>query len=601
MRCAPSGTSTRGRRRAPPTRREAVASSSPCRPADGSTSPRSRFTGVSPLGGGVARPALRHTPGPRRARGEPPERRRTARAGAARPRLSQRRPRPAAALRGRRDPDRRRGPFPSVPRRLGGGPRRSGRGGPRPRAASAALPGRAGRRRQGLALGPRHGGRSSRARVRRGPRPGRALPRHARGPAPHRRRLRRRGRPRRARRDRLRRGALTHERALGPARRGPRARGRLPAGRPRPRAGGRLRPGPLREREGVERPAPGRRRRRRPRGRRTPSVLVRLRRPLGERLAGSPPSSTSSTATSSVAASRSACAASTIPTTGPSGRSGAFPSVLLGVGVEGWYERRRTWRDGLFSDRQTDTSEASLQLSRTLSEGLSARLYGRYRTSRVFEDDPFFPLDVTIEYPYVGGGLVWDDREDPLLGTRGLLATLDLETSGDWLGSSFSYARAYGQASYLPPPLRPRCGPRRLGPVAAARVREGLPGAGPDPGRPVLRGRLLLGAGLPDREPRAPRRPRRRALPDRGLDAPRPQRRAARSPPPHARRCRLLRRWARSGPRRATSGQGLATSLGLGLRALTPIGVLRLDGAVPLDRRPGDPAYRVYFGFGNVF
>ena len=48
-------------------------------------------------------------------------------------------------------------------------------------------------------------------------------------------------------------------------------------------------------------------------------------------------------------------------------------------------------------------------------------------------------------------------------------------------------------------------------------------------------------------------------------------------------------------------GTGLATSLGLGLRALTPIGVLRLDGALPLDRRPGDPACKVYFGFGNVF
>jgi outer membrane protein assembly factor BamA len=55
--------------------------------------------------------------------------------------------------------------------------------------------------------------------------------------------------------------------------------------------------------------------------------------------------------------------------------------------------------------------------------------------------------------------------------------------------------------------------------------------------------------------------------------------------------------WATTGE----FGTGLATSVGLGLRALTPLGVLRLDGAVPLDRRPGDPGWRLAFGFGNVF
>jgi translocation and assembly module TamA len=45
----------------------------------------------------------------------------------------------------------------------------------------------------------------------------------------------------------------------------------------------------------------------------------------------------------------------------------------------------------------------------------------------------------------------------------------------------------------------------------------------------------------------------------------------------------------------------LTTALGLGLRARTPIGLLRLDLAFPLDRRPGDRSYRVYLGFGNAF
>ena len=46
----------------------------------------------------------------------------------------------------------------------------------------------------------------------------------------------------------------------------------------------------------------------------------------------------------------------------------------------------------------------------------------------------------------------------------------------------------------------------------------------------------------------------------------------------------------------------LFTSAGFGLRALTPAGPLRLDIAVPLDRRPDiDESVRIYLGFGNVF
>ena len=45
----------------------------------------------------------------------------------------------------------------------------------------------------------------------------------------------------------------------------------------------------------------------------------------------------------------------------------------------------------------------------------------------------------------------------------------------------------------------------------------------------------------------------------------------------------------------------LAKSLGLGLRARTPLGLFRLDAAYPLDRRPGDERYKLYFGFGNAF
>lgn len=40
---------------------------------------------------------------------------------------------------------------------------------------------------------------------------------------------------------------------------------------------------------------------------------------------------------------------------------------------------------------------------------------------------------------------------------------------------------------------------------------------------------------------------------------------------------------------------------GLGIRYLTPLGPLRIDAAVPLNRRPGDPSFGVYAGIGQAF
>jgi translocation and assembly module TamA len=34
---------------------------------------------------------------------------------------------------------------------------------------------------------------------------------------------------------------------------------------------------------------------------------------------------------------------------------------------------------------------------------------------------------------------------------------------------------------------------------------------------------------------------------------------------------------------------------------MTAVGPIRLDAAVPIDPRPGDPAFAVYFGIGQSF
>ena len=48
-------------------------------------------------------------------------------------------------------------------------------------------------------------------------------------------------------------------------------------------------------------------------------------------------------------------------------------------------------------------------------------------------------------------------------------------------------------------------------------------------------------------------------------------------------------------------GGGLFKSVGVGARYNSPFGPLRLDVAMPLDRRPDDPTYKIYLGFGSVF
>ncbi|MCP3961679.1 MAG: BamA/TamA family outer membrane protein, partial [bacterium] len=45
----------------------------------------------------------------------------------------------------------------------------------------------------------------------------------------------------------------------------------------------------------------------------------------------------------------------------------------------------------------------------------------------------------------------------------------------------------------------------------------------------------------------------------------------------------------------------LVWSVGFGVRASTPVGPIRLDLAVPLDKREIDDDFKVYIGFGNVF
>src|SRR5690606_15069766 len=44
----------------------------------------------------------------------------------------------------------------------------------------------------------------------------------------------------------------------------------------------------------------------------------------------------------------------------------------------------------------------------------------------------------------------------------------------------------------------------------------------------------------------------------------------------------------------------LRLGAGIGIRYYTALGPLRLDAAIPLNKRPGDPAYALYVGIGQA-
>lgn len=285
-----------------------------------------------------------------------------------------------------------------------------------------------------------------------------------------------------------------------------------------------------------------------------------------------------------------------------SGRLYLQTGGILGTGIslETYAEGRRQIFevDNLIEDRR----EAALQASRPIGRSDTARLYARYRTTRVFEIEPniFVPLDLETRLPYLGVQLLRDTRDDPIDPSRGLFASLDLSGSDTFLGSDFQFLRLFAQASTL---QNLALAGRRF--TWAQSVRLGL--AEPFGGQELIRSERFF-AGGPysvrgyEMESLGPREILGDII-DRPLggEALFILNEEIRVPLP----------WDLTGLLFFDAGQvwaqpedadfDLAKSLGLGLRARTPLGLIRLDAAYPLDARPGEKRYRVYVGFGNAF
>lgn len=271
--------------------------------------------------------------------------------------------------------------------------------------------------------------------------------------------------------------------------------------------------------------------------------------------------------------------------------------------LETFFEQRRQITEGEYGDGfVTDTSLGSLRLSASLAKTTTAAVYLRIKQQHIYESEPnpFFPYDIRIRHPYLGAQLVHDSRNDPLLATSGILATLDISGSGHFLGSDYSYLRGFGQVNFY----------RSVGRLATQRlywaqsVRVGF-------GR-AFRGQVLL----TDIRFRAGGEFSVRGYPFEGL-GPLDDRGGTLVPVGGDallvinEELRVTLPWDLTGvaffdigqvwAETSSFGRDLAKAVGLGMRASTPVGVLRLDVARPLDRRPGDPSYKIYVGFGSTF
>ncbi len=268
------------------------------------------------------------------------------------------------------------------------------------------------------------------------------------------------------------------------------------------------------------------------------------------------------------------------------------------ISLETYAQARRFVDDGLVEDSR----EGALQLARPFGSSFTGRLYLRYRTTHLFEEepDPFLPpFDLQINRSYLGVQALWDTRDDRIDPAGGLFASLDLSGSGSWMESDFDYTRLFGQVnayrsvSFLGRPF-----------VWAQSVRGGWADA--YAGQGLLRQERFLAGGEfsvrgYETESLGPQEVLGDLIRPLGGEALFILNQELRFPLPLDLTGLVFFDAGQVWESTDDVDTDLAKALGLGLRARLPIGLFRLDVGFPLDRREGEESYKIYFGFGNAF
>lgn len=276
----------------------------------------------------------------------------------------------------------------------------------------------------------------------------------------------------------------------------------------------------------------------------------------------------------------------------------AWPFLLFNKGtLEVFALGRQEFDEGLFFD----TLESTIQFGYPLGKSNTLRAYTRYRDVHIYEEDPdpFFPIDVRVRNPFVGFQFIHDRRDEPQSTTKGLFASADLSVSDELLASDLSYARFFGQVNLFRP-AGAALGRRltwaqsyRVGFAAAFKGQElRLEDRLYAGGEYSVRGYLRESLGPPNKKS-----PFLRVDEDALFVVNQELRFDIWESVAGLVFFDAGNTWT------GTTGYDLELfkSVGFGLRALTPVGLLRLDLAYPLDRRDIDSSYKIYIGFGNVF
>ncbi|MEE8522776.1 MAG: outer membrane protein assembly factor [Thermoanaerobaculia bacterium] len=253
------------------------------------------------------------------------------------------------------------------------------------------------------------------------------------------------------------------------------------------------------------------------------------------------------------------------------------------------------------SGRLVDRTESTLQVSFPLSASTTTRGYLRYRDSRFLEPDSGGDF-TRVRDPIFGWQLVRDTRNDKIDATRGLLASTDLTGASAALGGDSRFLRFLGKLSVFRPIARRGGRPgRRTAVTWAQSLRLGWAEAfggqqlSPDE-RFFTGGELSVrGYGNDSLGPVSAT-----GVPI-GGEALLVVNQELRFPVWESIRGVLFvdagNVWQDAGD----LGFDFFTAAGLGLRVSTPVGLVRFDVALPLDRRPQDDRVKLYLGLGNVF